>query len=431
MEASPFDSVESAQVDLYGDIGAFAAQPYKLGTPRAFAGGVNVGRYIYVLGGSDGTNALASVERARILDPLEVPQLDIDDILPADTGLDAGFWIYRVSAVFDANDLDNPGGESLPSDPINVKLPDIAGKKTQVMLGWKPPVDSLGAPLPNVAGYRIYRTPMVNGVSGDEVLLATVGTGITKFTDDGSAMPGMEKPLPIGSTGKWASLPAMGTPRKGLAAAVAYDPADPMKQTFYVYALLGQDAGGTALATYEFLPVMIEPNGHQSAAPAWMAGPNSFAAGRWQLGTWVADSRVSSLIPPGETWIYAGGGLAMGATPSNKVEAGLVAPGGVFSVISDLPKDFSSSQAGYGVCAANGQLFQFGGQNAAPSSGAKAATLASPAPNLTGSSWNAEGLTMTNPRYLMGSTVQSAFIFLVGGQTGASPASPTTELVIW
>jgi hypothetical protein len=31
----------------------------------------------------------------------------------------------------------------------------------------------------------------------------------------------------------------------------------------------------------------------------------------------------------------------------------------------------------------------------------------------------------------MGSSVQSAFIFLVAGQTAASPASKTTELVIW
>lgn len=100
-------------------------------------------------------------------------------------------------------------------------------------------------------------------------------------------------------------------------------------------------------------------------------------------------------------------------------------------MVSDIPKDFTSSAAGYGVCAANGHLFQFGGQNGTPSAGAKSATLVNPVPTLTNQSWNAEGLSMTEPRYLMGSAVQSAFIFLVGGQTANSPAGSSTELVIW
>jgi hypothetical protein len=38
---------------------------------------------------------------------------------------------------------------------------------------------------------------------------------------------------------------------------------------------------------------------------------------------------------------------------------------------------------------------------------------------------------MTQSRYLMGSAVQSAFIFIVGGQTATSAAATSTELVIW
>jgi len=38
---------------------------------------------------------------------------------------------------------------------------------------------------------------------------------------------------------------------------------------------------------------------------------------------------------------------------------------------------------------------------------------------------------MTEARYLLGSSVQSSFIFLVGGQTATDAASKTTELVIW
>ncbi|HRI65443.1 MAG TPA: IPT/TIG domain-containing protein [Polyangium sp.] len=429
MANAPFNSVEAAGVDLFGNIGPWGNQQFTLNAARAFAGSVTAGRYIYVTGGTDGTNTLATVERARILDPLEVPQLNIDDIVPADTGLDGGYWIYRVSAVFSAADLDNPNGESLASDPLLLKVPALMGKKIKIMLSWAPPVDSLNMPLPNVAGYRIYRTPMVNGVSGDEVRIAEVGLGITTFADDGTAAPSTEKPLPTGSTGAWRTLPAMNTPRKGHAAAIAPDPADP-KNKFYVYSLLGANATGASVTSYEYLPVTIAPNGRQTVG-TWTTGANAFSAGRWQTSAWVADNTTSTVIPAGETWIYVGGGFSTGTMLSGKVEAAKVNAGGELGSVSDVPKDFTSSAAGYGVCAANGHLFQFGGQNGTPSSGAKAATLISPAPTLNMQSWNAEGLNTTEPRYLMGSAVQSAFIFLIGGQTAASAASQSTELVVW
>lgn len=101
-------------------------------------------------------------------------------------------------------------------------------------------------------------------------------------------------------------------------------------------------------------------------------------------------------------------------------------------------KDFTSTAAGYGVCAANQQLFFFGGLGAAPSAGARSAALftsndpAQPLapPQLAANSWNS-GILLTTPRYLLGSAVQSAFIFLIAGQTNTSAASNSTELVIW
>jgi hypothetical protein len=95
-------------------------------------------------------------------------------------------------------------------------------------------------------------------------------------------------------------------------------------------------------------------------------------------------------------------------------------------------KAFTNSHAGYGTCAANGQLFLFGGQNAGPTKGAESASLVTPAPSLASNGWNNEGTGLTHGRYLMGSTVQSAFIFLLGGQTDEpSPASKTTEFLVW
>jgi hypothetical protein len=425
---APFDTAEFAPVDLYGNMGAWQVARNKLKTPRSFASVATLGRYVYVVGGFDGTNPLGSAERAMVLNPSEVPALDVDDIVPAATGLDAGYWFYRVSAVYTNADVDNPGGESLASDEFIVKVPVFPGKKIQVVLTWKAPVDALDAPLPNLAGYRVYRTPTVNGASGGEVLVATVGANTTKWTDDGTAQPGVETPLPLGSTGKWTSLPNMAVPRQGAAGAVAFDPADKTKA--YVYSLLGLSANNQVVGTYEFLPVTIQTNGHQTFSAAFVTGAQQSAQPRWQHGAWVADHTVSSAITAGDTYVYVGGGILANLSAAGKVEAGKVLAGGDLGTLSDTPKDFTSTAAGYGVCAANGQLFTFGGAGAAPSSGARSALITAPAPSLSNNSWNSEGLNMTEPRYLMGSAVQSSFIFLVGGRTN-SAASATTELVIW
>jgi hypothetical protein len=81
-------------------------------------------------------------------------------------------------------------------------------------------------------------------------------------------------------------------------------------------------------------------------------------------------------------------------------------------------------------------LFTFGGAQAQPSPGATSATVGRSAPaiappNFSPGAWNSEGLTMKHSRYLLGSSVQSAFIFLIGGQTETDAASKSTELVIW
>jgi hypothetical protein len=427
---APFTSTEVASVDLFGNMGAWKLQPASpLGAPRSFAASATVGRYIYVAGGSDGATSIATAERAMILNPQEVPSMDIDDLLPAATGLDAGYWFYRISATFAASDLDNPGGESLASDEFIVKVPTFVGKKIQVALAWTAPVDSLGAPLPGVTGYAIYRTPLVNGTSGGEVLIASVGTASLKYTDDGSAAPGTQTPLALGSTGKWAPMPAMAVARSGAAGASAFDPTTPGK--FYFYALLGLNQANVAQASYEYLPVTILPNGHQTAAGAWTTGAQASATGRWQLNAWVADSNASATIPSPDTYVYLGGGLLANNAAAGIVEAGKVQPGGDLGALSNTPKDFTSTLAGYGVCSANGQLFAFGGAGGAPSGGAKSAAIIAPAPTLANNSWNSEGISLIDSRYLMGSSVQSAFIFLVAGQTAVSPASKTTELVIW
>jgi hypothetical protein len=423
---------EFASVDPFGTIGAWTVSPVPLASKRTLAGVATVGRYIYLVGGDDGTGPVATAERALILSPRESPAITDVDLSLGAAGLSAGAWHYRVSAIFDAADTDNPGGESLASDEFSIRLPTIVGKKIAVTLVWRAPVDVLGAPIAGVTGYRIYRSTAADDKSGSETLLTTVtGAGTLTFLDDGTKTPaaGAAKPLPLGATGAWAKLPNLATKRSGVGVAAAFDPSNPSK--LYVYAAYGKTAATTATGTYEFLPVTLAANGRQTAAATWTAGTQTSATPRWQLGSWLVNNTVTSLAAA-DTWIYLGGGLNGSDVTTGKVEAGKVTAGGQLLSLDDTPKDFGVDSAGYGVCAANDQLFTFGGQGAAPTKGAKSAKFANPMPTLVNSSWNDEGLALVHGRYLMGSAVQSAFIFLLGGKTDEpSNASKTTELVIW
>lgn len=426
--AGALDTYEFAPVDLFGKMGTWITPAVKLGGKRTRAGAVTVGRYIYNLGGDDGVGPIATAERGLILSPLETPEVTDLDLALEMLGLEAGLYQYRVSATFAATDTDNPGGESLASDVFSVRIPTYPGKKIPVTLVWKKPTDRLGATLPNISGYKVYRTAK-DGAAGSEQLLATVtGEGTLTFKDDGSKMLGAETPLPVGSTGAWLKLPNLATKRSSPGVAWAFEPGDPTK--FYVYAIMGNSAATTPTGTYEFLPVTIAANGRQTAAAAWTAGATTNAVPRSEFGAFIVTSATTSLVAGNDTWIYAAGGRGT-TTLVGAVDAAKVQAGGALGAWDTLPKDFSSDSAGYGICSANNSLFVFGGAGGAPSSGARAAKFVNPIPTLANNSWNSEGLSMTQSRYLLGSAVQSAFIFLLGGQTGTEAASKTTETVVW
>jgi hypothetical protein len=453
--ANAYDSTEFAPVDLYGKMSAWTQQKYVLGAKRTLTGAVTMGRYIYVVGGDNGSGPVATAERAMILSPRETPEIrDVDLTLvktgatppPVDggtddageggtpeggtpgtnTGLGKGEWHYKVSALFAADDMDNPGGESLPSDEFSIKLPELAGKAIQVKIFWSAPVDGLQALLPKVTGYRIYRTAQ-DGASGSEQFLAQVDASKLEYLDDGSkALDPAVTPLPQGSTGMWRKLPDMATARSGLAVVSAFEPGSATQ--FYVYGMMGQTGSGLS-NTYDYLPVTIEANGRQTVG-AWTAGTNTAGTARWQGGAWSVDNKVSPLVAAGTTYIYVGAGVSATTTAINDTYVGQVQAGGAIGAfaLTEIP---GGTNRGYGTCAANGQLFSFGG-GAQPSGGAKSAEIIAPAPTLAKNSWNSEGLQMTHARLLMGSSVQSAFIFLLGGQTDEpSAASKTTELVVW
>ena len=446
--ATPLASVEHAFVDVFGAMQSWTQETAPLPAGRSFAGGTGIGRYIYIFGGSDGAAALASGARAMVLSPEEAPEISqIDLCLTGGTvpcfgaaglgaGLAPGEYSYRVSALIDSADPVNLGGETLASDPTIVRLKSIGARQIAVELTWSPPTDRLGAPLSGVTGYRIYRTN-ADGIAGsEERLLAEVSGGMTlDYIDDGSDMPGTTLPRPLGSTSAWQALPVMSQARNGPATATLRDPADPT--VHYLYAMLGKTTGteaegGTGVrADYEFLTVTVAPNARQTVS-GWTPGTATVPAGRWMARAWAVDESITSLAAAGEAWLYVGGGRNSSNNASGAVEAGLLVSG-AGGQIDNFTRNVNDMTGNAGFSAVPigsqdiGRLLAFGGSGFGTA--AIAGNLESPLPSIA--NWPNEGLSLRSARYLSGTAVQSAFIFLIGGQTSSTAVTSSTEFVVW
>ncbi|MDH5672609.1 MAG: hypothetical protein OEZ06_10700 [Myxococcales bacterium] len=434
--ASPLDSVEYAPVDIFGNMQAFQESRHPLPEARSFAGSARVGRYIYIYGGSDGADALSTGYRALVLSPEEAPEIadldlclsggDSDCFETADLGdgIPAGTYAYRVAAVIDPADPQNLGGETLAADPISLRLPNVMDRGILVKLIWTAPVDSEGDVLTGITGYRIYRTAEGGAAGVDEVLIAEVGADATTWIDDGSAALGSATPTPPGSTSSWQALPELATPRSSLQGVASVNPTN--ESIFYLYALAGMDAGipdtsnGTALDDYEYLPIDVAANGRQTLPGGWLQplfGTDPvFTYARFDHGGWRGDSSVSVPTFGDESWVYVGGGRigSANADGQSNTEAARVSSTGLLEAFA-VAHDTAPSRSGFGTAAAADRLFVFGGSDPMPQSNGGSFGFDG-APNLLLSSFNSEGgLGVGTARYQMGSTLESAFIFIVGG----------------
>lgn len=445
--ATPLASVEFAPVDVFGTMSAWQLNPHPLPAGRSAAASAVIGRYIYVYGGSDGSNALNSGARALVLSPREAPVVqDIDLCLSGPEqecfsetgrmGLPPGSYAYRVAAQIADNDAQNLGGETLASDALSLRLPNVDDRGIVVRVIWRAPVDSEGDALTGIEGYRIYRTP-VNGTAGrDEVLLATVAGDVTEYIDDGSVALQSATPLPPGSTSSWQALPAMNTARSQLQGVTAPDP--DTAGTAYLYALLGKDSGssddatGNALDSYEYLSVVTLANGRQTLG-TWVQPASGFGQARFNHGAYMADSRMSSQILDTEAYIYVSGGRdgAGNAALTAGSEAAQVQSDGSLAGFTSAHA-MSTNRAGFGTAAAAERLFVFGGWPSGSIRDSAESLRISATPPTLDTSVNSEGgLTVGEARFMPGSALQSAFIFVVGGQnTSMGGVTGSTALII-
>ncbi len=422
--AGALDTVEYAGVGKYGDLGDWTELPDTLDTPLTLAGVARVGRFVYLVGGNEGSGAVASLLRAQVLDPLEAPRIDDIEVEYSEgtDGLEGGTWVYRVAALFDDTYDDNPGGESLPSDPFVMRLPSLE-TPLYVTLAW--------TEVEGASGYRIYRSPEADAGSGtEEWLIDVTGGSTTAYEDTGTATDSAVLPLPKGSLGRWAQLDSMGSAREGACVGVGEDPA--ASGTWYLFAAGGRNAAGTVLRSVEVFDITVVDE-HDHEGGAWTDSAWTLDTPRWQCAGWSVTSDLHSHVPEGETWIYFGAGRTTGGTIDTTVEAFQVGSGD-FDIGYEV--DSMRSRAGYGYGGASNYLYTFGAASGSPDDSTDSAMICGDEvagcsgglpnpPDLK--NWNSLGLSLNEDRFLPGSAQESSVFFVLGGQTSIDAASTTVD----
>lgn len=449
--AGALDDIEFTELDPVGNMLGWQKQVNSMTSKRTELSTVRIGQFIYAIGGSDGANALSTVETARILDPLDVPDAPDLDLTPSTTGVAAGNWVYKITGVRDAAYASDPGGETLASDPLSITVPDLT-KNTKAPLA---KVTLTWPMMANVVSYNIYRTSAAGQPASQVQLIGnvaqpTMGTTVS-FDDTGIATMG-QAPLPLGSLGKWHATSSLSVARVGGAAVAAFGGSDAMTETWYLYVAGGaSDAAFASLEdSYEWAKVTINKmDGSQTVST--FSSVSGIGGGRVFLSAYTADHTLMDAIPPGKTWVYFGTGTAnaSGATSIKQMRAGSITAGATSGELTALQTVNAANTGGGGAAPISGltntskttgYLFTFGGWTSITSlSNTEASSIcpASGCPNPTQpflNQWaNGGGGRPTIPRVMLGTVVEAPFIYIIGGATDAAAATPTTstERAVW
>ncbi|MFO0626224.1 MAG: IPT/TIG domain-containing protein [Polyangiales bacterium] len=420
MGGATHDSVEFAPVDLFGRLGAWRVQRYAL--PAAVSAiatsAVEHRGFLYVLGGASAAGSpVSTVLRARVLDFRTAPVIADPELTRVSTGgLAPGAWLYRVAAVMAPTDRDNPGGEGLPSDEVTA----FFVFRSTVSLRW--------SAVSGATSYRVYRSPMANGSSGGETLLATVAGSATTFTDDGTgttmAASIQTQPLAVGSTGVWRALgTGLGTARAGAAAALAPDP----NGNLFVYAITGRGTGGP-VATYEY--ASLSDDG--ATLGSFTAGAQPFVDARELAAAVVASPRSAPAVNAG-TFVYVTGGFSA-RDSLRSTEIARVGVGGALASMS-ATTSYSQGRGGLGAIVVNNEFYAVGGTAGTSTAAAARDTADSSTLAASGTPGNFSNATadarLLAPRARFGFALSGAHLFLVGGTTSGSEALSTVERTLY
>jgi hypothetical protein len=392
--------------------------------------------YLFLLGGVDeaGT-ALRTVERAQVLRVADAPALATPMATTQETNaLPVGTFYYRVSAVLREDHPKNPGGETLPSDEYSAKS---LVPTTVVELTW--PCQ------PDAARYRVYRTATPDQPSGTEVLLeeiaapACAGNPLPDVTyrDTGTRQPAQDapRPLPPGALGRWVRFASGLVVERGQAAARTVGDEVYVAGGFCSTADAGCTTPGASLASTERATFTDDAAAGPRPGSFALSGAMNTARRRHSLAVASAATAPASFASTSpdnrqDVWLMAVGGDAGGApiNSSTTVEVARVRDvNGLVAAPSFTGIDNSNSahHGGWAYVAANG--FFVGGasgtnpvirsdylctpQGSTPGPCTSASDFASSLNSTGGARSYAEG----GARYLGGSTLFRAFIYVAGG----------------
>ena len=475
--AGALSSIEYAPLRLTGDLaGPFVTSRYSLNTARTYLGVLQAGRALFAVGGADSSGVATSiVERAVVLDPAEAVEVSLSTFefgTESTPGLGVGGWIYRAAVVFGPTDPISPCGESLPSEPFVMNLPDV-DVGMRLTLGWtRADVGNLGSTFTGrvVAGYRIYRTPEADMSLSDLTILNNVnGIDTLSYLDDGqsvatlvtitgcAASGALDPPLALGETSRWVSLSGnldLNQARKGSGFKSVPDLTSASNKVFF-YAMSGLDAADAGLTDYEVLVLTADPTQNPAqweTTASWSrvtsalpngSGPCSGATGRWHAGLFLMNKDTSSQngASPAITDASQYLALGFGRLPSGTSALRMYQTWKIDLTTGTLGNYWSSCEGssdlanivGYGNISVNRQIFHFGGQT---SSGTIRATMPSSEWNIVSNQLQLEninytgGAAMKTARFLHATAMDRAFIYVTGGMTGTGVTN-TIELGVW
>jgi len=417
--ATARSDVEAVALTPFGELkGSWRTLEQPLPEPRTLAQGTALGRFLYLAGGDAGDGASRSVIRAEVLRPADAPRFEGDMTIALEqTGLGPGLWYYRISAVMAEDDPDNPGGETLPSEALPIQVPPWAPGKFLLTLRW--------AAVDGAAAYRIYRSPEAGRPLSAVRLIATLPAGVLQLTDGLRPVDPAEAPRLLGDLGTWVDLPDLGTARAEFGLAQAPDPATPGRR--HLYAVGGRSTGDASTGTWESLTIDQDDDGGQTVAGDWASGGGNTVAARRQHGAYGVD--VTVVTPPGigaveDAWVFVGPGL--GAGDAGRVFAAQVTAGGGLTAWAQASAGQSSKSA-YGAVAVSSQIFLLGGQKAGISAARDSGLIQAPGKIVNINSTPGD---LAVARELMGATLGSGRIFLLGGNTPTG-VTAAVESSVW
>jgi len=411
-----FDTVQSARIDRFGQPGDFIDRDEGLPEPRTLTRAVRIEDFIYIAGGHNGMGAVDTVWRANVLDPLDVPRinaLDFNFVDGAMTDVGTGVYYYRVAAVLAADNAWNPGGETLPSDPQPVFVPDIS-QPVHIQIEWTPMTDAVA--------YRVYRSPMPDLTFGQEELLAEIPADTTRFVDDGAGtFDAAVTPRPVGTLGTWHNVATLAAARYSHGVAVATDLSDSTVRHLYVG---GGENGMAVLASIEAISIQVGGPRDQTVQQTMDLG-DLISPARSELEIVVADpSNASRLETMTErfAYLYVLSGRQQSGQIASDVDLAAVAAGGTLGMFSATPS-LTPPRAGYVSAVANNTLLAASGQQGGPDGSGNKGEIADSTGALD--RWSSLSNINLRPRYLAGRAVLGGFFYVAGGVSDAGTMPPT------